>query len=60
MIMVLGRVKFLLEREFLLGEFFFIADVSEVYSLIEFLTSRSASMMTGCMVPIDAGEGKAI
>ena len=37
-----------------------VADVSEVYSLIEFLTSESASMMTGCMVPIDAGEGKAI
>jgi NAD(P)-dependent dehydrogenase (short-subunit alcohol dehydrogenase family) len=37
-----------------------VADVSEVYSLIEFLTSDSASMMTGCMVPIDAGEGKAI
>ena len=37
-----------------------VADVAEMYSLIEFLASESASMMTGCMVPIDAGEGKAI
>ena len=37
-----------------------VADVAEVYSLIEFLISESASMMTGCMVPIDAGEGKVI
>lgn len=37
-----------------------VADVSEIYSLIEFLTSKSASMMTGCMVPIDAGEAKSI
>jgi len=37
-----------------------MADVSEVYPLIEFLSSSSASMMTGCMVPIDAGEGKVI
>lgn len=37
-----------------------VADVAEIYSLVEFLTSKSASMMTGCMVPIDAGEGKSI
>ena len=37
-----------------------VADVAEIYSLIEFLVSDSASMMSGCMVPIDAGEGKAI
>jgi 3-oxoacyl-[acyl-carrier protein] reductase len=37
-----------------------VADVSEIYSLVEFLTSKSASMMTGCMVPIDAGEAKSI
>jgi 3-oxoacyl-[acyl-carrier protein] reductase len=37
-----------------------VADVAEIYSLIEFLVSESASMMTGCMVPIDAGEGKVI
>lgn len=37
-----------------------VADFSEIYSLIEFLSSESALMMTGCMVPIDAGGGKVI
>jgi 3-oxoacyl-[acyl-carrier protein] reductase len=35
-----------------------IADVDEVLPLILFLASKSASMMAGCCVPIDAGEGK--
>ena len=37
-----------------------VADVSEVFSLIEFLISESATMMSGSMVPIDAGESKTI
>jgi 3-oxoacyl-[acyl-carrier protein] reductase len=35
-----------------------IADADEVLPLIFFLASKSASMMSGCCVPIDAGEGK--
>jgi 3-oxoacyl-[acyl-carrier protein] reductase len=35
-----------------------IADADEVLPLIFFLASESASMMSGCCVPIDAGEGK--
>jgi 3-oxoacyl-[acyl-carrier protein] reductase len=35
-----------------------IADVDEVLPLIFFLASEAASMMSGCCVPIDAGEGK--
>jgi len=34
-----------------------LADVSELIPLIKFLCSDEASMMGGCMVPIDAGEG---
>lgn len=33
--------------------------VSEIIPLIELLSSSEASMMGGCMVPIDAGEGMA-
>jgi 3-oxoacyl-[acyl-carrier protein] reductase len=36
-----------------------IADVDELLPLIFFLTGKAASMMSGCCVPIDAGEGKA-
>ena len=36
-----------------------IADAEEVVSLILFLASYDASMMSGSCVPIDAGEGKA-
>ena len=35
-----------------------IADPDEVLPLIFFLASEAASMMAGCCVPIDAGEGK--
>jgi 3-oxoacyl-[acyl-carrier protein] reductase len=35
-----------------------IADADEVLPLVFFLASESASMMSGCCVPIDAGEGK--
>ena len=35
-----------------------IADVDEVMPLVFFLASEAASMMSGCCVPIDAGEGK--
>ena len=35
-----------------------IADADEVLPLIFFLASEAASMMSGCCVPIDAGEGK--
>ena len=31
----------------------------EIIPLILFLCSQAASMMGGCLVPIDAGEGKA-
>ncbi len=34
-----------------------LADASEVVALLRFLSSDEASMMGGCMVPIDAGEG---
>ena len=36
-----------------------LGNVSEIIPLIEFLCSDEASMMSGCMVPIDAGEGLA-
>ena len=35
-----------------------IADVDELLPLIFFLAGKAASMMSGCCVPIDAGEGK--
>ena len=35
-----------------------IADVDELLPLIYFLAGKAASMMSGCCVPIDAGEGK--
>jgi len=35
-----------------------IADADEVLPLILFLAGEAASMMSGCCVPIDAGEGK--
>jgi 3-oxoacyl-[acyl-carrier protein] reductase len=35
-----------------------IADADEVLPLIYFLAGGAASMMSGCCVPIDAGEGK--
>jgi 3-oxoacyl-[acyl-carrier protein] reductase len=35
-----------------------IADADEVLPLIFFLAGKAASMMSGCCVPIDAGEGK--
>jgi len=36
-----------------------LADAEELIPLLSFLCSDGASMMGGCMVPIDAGEGKA-
>jgi 3-oxoacyl-[acyl-carrier protein] reductase len=35
-----------------------IAAVDEIMPLIFFLAGETASMMSGCCVPIDAGEGK--
>ncbi len=35
-----------------------LADAEELVPLIAFLCSDAASMMGGCLVPIDAGEGK--
>lgn len=35
-----------------------LAEAEELVSLIAFLCSDAASMMGGCLVPIDAGEGK--
>ncbi len=35
-----------------------LAQAEEIVPLIAFLCSDAASMMAGCMVPIDAGEGK--
>jgi 3-oxoacyl-[acyl-carrier protein] reductase len=35
-----------------------IADADEVLPLVFFLASEAAAMMSGCCVPIDAGEGK--
>ena len=35
-----------------------IADADEILPLIFFLAGEAASMMSGCCVPIDAGEGK--
>lgn len=37
----------------------YLAQAEELVPLLAFLCSGSASMMGGCMVPIDAGEGKA-
>lgn len=37
----------------------FLAQAEELVPLLAFLCSDAASMMGGCMVPIDAGEGKA-
>ncbi|MEK8023049.1 MAG: SDR family oxidoreductase [Candidatus Hydrogenedentota bacterium] len=37
----------------------FLAKAEELIPLILFLCSESASMMGGCLVPIDAGEGRA-
>ena len=34
-----------------------MGDASEIIPIILFLCSQHASMMGGCMVPIDAGEG---
>lgn len=34
-----------------------LGDAAEVVPLMMFLASRQATMMTGCCVPIDAGEG---
>lgn len=35
-----------------------LAEADELVPLIGFLCSDGASMMGGCLVPIDAGEGK--
>ncbi len=35
-----------------------LGDAQEMIHLISFLCSEKASMMSGCLVPIDAGEGK--
>ena len=32
--------------------------VEEILPIIEFLCSRNAGMMSACLVPADAGEGK--
>lgn len=34
-----------------------MSNASEIIPLLEFLCSKEASMMCGCMVPIDGGEG---
>jgi len=36
----------------------YLARAEELVPLLAFLCSEAASMMAGCMVPIDAGEGK--
>lgn len=36
----------------------YLAQAEELVPLLTFLCSDAASMMAGCMVPIDAGEGK--
>ena len=36
----------------------YLAQAEELVPLLAFLCSDSASMMAGCMVPVDAGEGK--
>ena len=36
-----------------------MADVNEVLPMLLFLCSKHSSMMGGCLVPMDAGEGKA-
>ena len=35
-----------------------MGDVNEVLPMLLFLCSKHSSMMGGCLVPIDAGEGK--
>jgi len=37
----------------------YLAQAEELIPLLAFLCSDAASMMGGCMIPIDAGEGKA-
>jgi len=37
----------------------YMGDVSELIPMVRYLSSNDASMMGGCMVPIDAGEGNA-
>ena len=36
-----------------------MGDTEELIPMLNLLCSEDASMMGGCMVPIDAGEGKA-
>ena len=36
-----------------------MADVNEILPMLLFLCSKHSSMMGGCLVPMDAGEGKA-
>ena len=36
----------------------FLGKAEEITPLVLFLCSEQASMMGGCLVPIDAGEGK--
>ncbi len=36
----------------------FLADAEELIPMIHFLCSDDVSMMSGCLVPVDAGEGK--
>ena len=36
----------------------FMGSANEVLPMLLFLCSRHSSMMGGCLVPIDAGEGK--
>ena len=36
----------------------FMGHVNEILPMLLFLCSKHASMMGGCLVPIDAGEGK--
>ena len=35
-----------------------MGNVNEILPMLLFLCSKYSSMMGGCMVPIDAGEGK--
>ena len=37
----------------------FMADAKELMPMLRLLCTEQASMMSGCMVPIDAGEGRA-
>ena len=36
-----------------------MGNVNEILPILLFLCSKHSSMMGGCLVPIDAGEGKA-